>query len=225
MPHGRRHWWEYDVSDEFGVQRGTGKHTGVDYRIPEGTPIEAGGPGRVTRVAYDEIGGHQVKVRYASGSEGWFAHLLSVFVHEGDQVDPMTPIGLSGATGTVTGAHLHFEQRDPWGNLIDPRTPQAHAYITSRATPGRGGMHVPSDPPEVGSSVTGPRLGAGGARPEGAQGDFDRAELLNPFQPIADAIDRFGEDVGRGARTAAVSAVLVGVVVVLGYSGIRRTIG
>ncbi len=218
--------FEYPVTEPFGVFGPFGeKHTGVDLGLPAGTPVPAEGSGTVESVFADAYGGKQVKIKYASGAEGWFAHLLSVFVQPGQHVDPNTEIALSGASGRVTGPHLHFEERDPWGTLIDPMTPQAHTYI--------GG--IADSPPQKDNRGFIPkfelpvptRKGSGYQTPE-VKANVDAGKTTSGGAPInldvAGAITGLGDAIGTGARTFAVAGVVIGVVLVLGYSGVKRTL-
>jgi murein DD-endopeptidase MepM/ murein hydrolase activator NlpD len=78
-----------------------------------GTVVEAGWGGSY---------GNQVVIKMNDGTYTQYGHLSSVGVSVGQQVTPGQQIGLSGATGNVTGAHLHFEARTSpeYGSDIDP---------------------------------------------------------------------------------------------------------
>lgn len=78
-----------------------------------GTVVEAGWGG-----AY----GNHVVIKMHDGTYTQYGHLSSVGVSVGQQVTPGQQIGVSGATGNVTGAHLHFEARTTaeYGSDIDP---------------------------------------------------------------------------------------------------------
>jgi murein DD-endopeptidase MepM/ murein hydrolase activator NlpD len=104
-------------------------HDGVDIAVGVGTPVQAGMAGRVTFAAADGDGplcnqgyrGYGLAVMVDNG-EGWqalYAHLSGIDVQEGQAVEPETVIGLSGDTGCVSGAHLHFGLRHD-GELVDP---------------------------------------------------------------------------------------------------------
>lgn len=95
-------------------------HTGVDIAYSEGTPIVAAADGVVVTTAYQPLGyGNYVFIRHGFGFYTRYAHLMRVYVHEGERVKQGQEIGLLGTTGLSTGPHLHFEV---WlGNqVIDP---------------------------------------------------------------------------------------------------------
>lgn len=97
---------------QFG-QRG---HNGIDYGLPSGTPVRAAADGVI------EFEGWGQKLSLAGApagiyvmiehSEGWtgYAHLNRTIVDKGQKVTKGQIVGYSGASGTVTGAHLHFER-------------------------------------------------------------------------------------------------------------------
>ncbi|MEV6106218.1 transglycosylase family protein [Streptomyces sp. NPDC051940] len=103
----------------------SGYHTGVDFTASSGTPVKAVGAGTVVKAGYGADGGaygNAVVIRHADGRYSQYAHLSSVAVQEGQSVTAGQQIGLSGATGNVTGPHLHFEIRTTpdYGSDIDP---------------------------------------------------------------------------------------------------------
>ncbi|WP_333608115.1 peptidoglycan DD-metalloendopeptidase family protein [Arsukibacterium sp.] len=84
-------------------------HNGVDYVAPVGTPIMAAGDGRVTHSAYNNVNGHYVFIQHANNIVTKYLHLSRRDVKAGDRVRQSQTIGRLGATGRVTGAHLHYE--------------------------------------------------------------------------------------------------------------------
>ncbi|MFI8190186.1 M23 family metallopeptidase [Streptomyces sp. NPDC085946] len=100
----------------------SGSHTGVDFHAASGTPVQAVGMGTVVEAGWGGAYGNQVVIRMNDGTYTQYGHLSSVGVTVGQQVVPGQRIGLSGATGNVTGAHLHFEARTSaeYGSDIDP---------------------------------------------------------------------------------------------------------
>lgn len=95
-------------------------HTGVDIAYSEGTRIVAAANGVVVTTAYQPLGyGNYVFIRHQFGFYTRYAHLMRIYVHEGERVKQGQTIGLLGTTGLSTGPHLHFEV---WlGNqVIDP---------------------------------------------------------------------------------------------------------
>lgn len=88
------------------------KHSGVDFRVPVGTTINASCPGIVVRDEYHEGMGNVVGTRYGN-IVILYAHLSKPLVKLGQKVKIGDLIGLSGDTGKhCTHAHLHFEIRD-----------------------------------------------------------------------------------------------------------------
>ncbi|MFJ3674017.1 M23 family metallopeptidase [Streptomyces sp. NPDC090106] len=100
----------------------TGHHTGIDLAVPVGTPVAAVLPGLVLMASTDASYGHYVLIRHAENEYTLYAHLSRLDVQRGATVTAGQRIGLSGATGNVTGPHLHFEVRaEPvFGSDIDP---------------------------------------------------------------------------------------------------------
>ncbi|MCB8906135.1 MULTISPECIES: LysM peptidoglycan-binding domain-containing M23 family metallopeptidase [unclassified Streptomyces] len=100
----------------------SGYHTGVDFMASTGTTIVAVGPGTVYSAGDGGAYGNQVVIQHADGTFSQYAHLSSISVSAGQTVSGGEQIGLSGATGNVTGPHLHFEIRTgpDYGSDIDP---------------------------------------------------------------------------------------------------------
>jgi murein DD-endopeptidase MepM/ murein hydrolase activator NlpD len=100
-----------------------GYHTGVDYAVPEGTPVLAVADGKIENASWGSAYGTQL-VQKLDG--GWFiyAHLSKALVKAGDKVVAGQVIGKSGNTGNSTGPHLHVELRNNirWssGTDLDP---------------------------------------------------------------------------------------------------------
>ncbi|MGD6744666.1 murein hydrolase activator EnvC family protein [Streptomyces sp. BH106] len=97
-------------------------HTGQDFAVPTGTPVRAVGAGTVEYVGCGDGFGNQVVLRHADGYYTQYAHLSRIGVSTGDHLDAGEVLGLSGATGNVSGPHLHFEVRitPQFGSAIDP---------------------------------------------------------------------------------------------------------
>ena len=100
-------------------------HNGVDYGCPTGTPVVSIGEGVVESVSFDDRNGNYVVISGIGIHEGYswsYAHLSKVTVKktttnskkvkEKTKVKTGEKIGLSGATGQVTGPHLHFVIRN-----------------------------------------------------------------------------------------------------------------
>ena len=100
----------------------SGSHTGIDFHASSGTPVHAVGLGTVVEAGWGGAYGNQVVIRMNDGTYTQYGHLSSIGVSVGQKVAPGQQIALSGATGNVTGAHLHFEARTgaEYGSDIDP---------------------------------------------------------------------------------------------------------
>ncbi|MFI8090448.1 M23 family metallopeptidase [Streptomyces sp. NPDC086080] len=100
----------------------SGSHTGVDFHAASGTPVQSVGIGTVVEAGWGGAYGNQVVIRMNDGTYTQYGHLSSIAVSVGQQVAAGQQIGLSGATGNVTGAHLHFEARtgSDYGSDLDP---------------------------------------------------------------------------------------------------------
>jgi murein DD-endopeptidase MepM/ murein hydrolase activator NlpD len=85
-----------------------GIHQGLDFRAAPGTPVKAANHGRVAiaRKLYYE--GGCVALDHGDGLFSLYMHLSAFSVREGDRVERGQEVGRSGATGRVTGPHLHF---------------------------------------------------------------------------------------------------------------------
>ena len=126
------------VSSFFGVvsplvPRG---HHGIDFIAKTGTPVLASADGAVVSSTDLDAGGAKygktIIVAHANGFNSVYAHLDRRLVAEGDIVKAGQLIGLSGATGKVTGPHLHFEVRNG-GQSVNPET--MLAGLARNATP------------------------------------------------------------------------------------------
>ncbi|WLW50673.1 M23 family metallopeptidase [Streptomyces sp. YU58] len=107
----------------------SGYHTGVDFVVPTGTSLKAVGAGTVVSAGWGGAYGNQVVIRLTDGHYAQYAHLSSLSVSAGQTVTEGQQVGLSGATGNVTGPHLHFEIRTTpdYGSDVDPV-----AYLRSK---------------------------------------------------------------------------------------------
>ncbi|MCP9205629.1 M23 family metallopeptidase [Streptomyces sp. NEAU-Y11] len=100
----------------------SGSHTGIDFHAASGTSVHAVGSGEVVEAGWGGSYGNNIVIKMKDGTYTQYGHLSSLNVSVGQQVTPGQQIGLSGATGNVTGPHLHFEARTgaDYGSDIDP---------------------------------------------------------------------------------------------------------
>ena len=117
-----------------------GYHTGVDLSASTGTKVMSVTSGRVVEASgggrYGGAYGNHVVVK-TGGREFLYAHLNSIAVSRGDQVNEGQRLGKSGNTGRSFGPHLHFEVRKGpfnYGDDVDPMP-----YLKGRGALGEGG--------------------------------------------------------------------------------------
>lgn len=84
-------------------------HCGVDLAVDTGTPILAFAAGTVDYIGESDIYGQYLQLRHANGVTSFYAHCSKLLVQQGQTVAAGEKVAESGATGRVTGPHLHFE--------------------------------------------------------------------------------------------------------------------
>jgi murein DD-endopeptidase MepM/ murein hydrolase activator NlpD len=94
-------------------------HGGADLLSPAGTPIHAPNAGRVVLARDTYFSGNTVIIDHGLGLFSMLAHMSVIEAHEGDSVKRDEVVGLVGATGRVTGPHLHWAVRAS-GARVDP---------------------------------------------------------------------------------------------------------
>lgn len=105
----------YRVTSGFGVRvhpvTGQRKqHNGIDLSLsPHGGPVLAMAQGVVTTASPTGSAGNLVVIDHGLGLQSKYMHLARIDVSVGQQVPVGHPLGLEGATGRVTGPHLHWE--------------------------------------------------------------------------------------------------------------------
>lgn len=101
------------ITTEFGMVRYVNgkpnpRHDGVDIDVGTGTPIKAAQNGRVLFADFVKLTGNTVIIEHGCGLKTWYQHMDTINVKADDQVKTGDVIGTVGATGFVTGPHLHF---------------------------------------------------------------------------------------------------------------------
>lgn len=89
----------------------TSRHMGTDYAGAVGTPVRAANRGIVRLIGAFYLGGNVIYLDHGEGIVTAYLHLSKQMVAVGDTVQQGDIIGLVGATGRVTGPHLHFIAR------------------------------------------------------------------------------------------------------------------
>lgn len=100
-------------SSAFGLRRffndqERNPHSGIDIAAPTGTQITAPAAGKVVLTGDFYFNGKSVFIDHGQGLISMLCHMSEIDVNEGDMVNANDPIGLVGATGRVTGPHLHW---------------------------------------------------------------------------------------------------------------------
>ncbi len=115
------------ITSGYGMRRHpilgyTKMHTGIDFAAPRGTPIRAAGSGVVVHAGWRGGYGRTVIIKHDNGYETLYAHQSRIArgIRKGIRVRQGQVIGYLGATGRVTGPHLHYEVRRN-GKRINPR--------------------------------------------------------------------------------------------------------
>ena len=112
----------YHLTAGFGESSGlwANTHTGLDFAAPTGTPVVSVANGTVRSADYSGAYGNRIVIGLEDGTEIWYCHLSAFNASVGEEVTGGEQIGLVGATGNVTGPHLHLEVRPGAGDPVDP---------------------------------------------------------------------------------------------------------
>jgi murein DD-endopeptidase MepM/ murein hydrolase activator NlpD len=114
----------FTATDSFGTRRMfngelASIHRGTDFHAPSGTPVLAANDGEVMIARGMFYEGNLVVIDHGAQFSTLYMHLSRIEVKVGERVKKGQRLGLSGATGRVTGPHLHLAAR--WqGEYVDP---------------------------------------------------------------------------------------------------------
>ena len=112
------------TSSPFGLRRffngeERNPHSGLDFAVSRGTPVQAPADGVVTIVADYFFNGKTVFIDHGQGFITMYCHLDQILVKKGQEIRRGEVLGKVGATGRATGPHLHFNVSLN-GNRVDP---------------------------------------------------------------------------------------------------------
>ncbi|MCQ9627379.1 MAG: peptidoglycan DD-metalloendopeptidase family protein [Cetobacterium somerae] len=96
-------------------------HAGVDLKAKTGTKVVSAREGVVSFAGRASGYGKLIIIKHSDGYETRYAHLSQIDVKKGQKISQNQHIALSGATGRVSGPHLHFEIRKN-GKIENPLT-------------------------------------------------------------------------------------------------------
>jgi murein DD-endopeptidase MepM/ murein hydrolase activator NlpD len=114
----------FRFTSKFGPRRdpktgGRRMHKGVDFAARSGTPLYSTADGVVTHASWSSGYGRLVKIQHEFGIETRYAHMSKLRAKVGQRVSRGDHIGDMGASGRVTGVHLHYEIR-VGGKAVNP---------------------------------------------------------------------------------------------------------
>lgn len=123
----------YGTPPPQGMHYATGKHSGIDMVAMDGKEVYAIERGTVIRSRYDGNGwGNYIVVQQSDGFYAIYCHLQKRNVTEGKFVKEGQALGIEGATGNVTGRHLHLELRKNYGDKYSTVNPADYLGIKNK---------------------------------------------------------------------------------------------
>ncbi len=116
-------------------------HKGIDFTAPEGTPIQATGDGKVSKISKKKRSGYgySVTIDHGYGYETLYAHMKDIMVKKGQKVKKGQQIGTVGNTGLSTAPHCHYEVRkngksvNPIDYVMDGLSPEEYKALVERS--------------------------------------------------------------------------------------------
>jgi murein DD-endopeptidase MepM/ murein hydrolase activator NlpD len=111
-----------------------GFHAGVDLTASMGTPVYAAADGIVSAAQFANRYGRAILIDHGHGMATLYAHLSNFEIVPGEEVRRGQLIGHSGASGRVSGPHLHFEVRQG-GNPVNPSHYLSKSTVLAQSRP------------------------------------------------------------------------------------------
>lgn len=199
-------------------------HTGTDFRAPFGTPVYAAAAG-VARRALNGGGGYGIVIDHGDGTSTEYWHLSARSIgSQPVQVAQGQRIGSSGASGIVTGPHLHFEVKYG-GRTVDPMTALGGGTGNPTPLPGERRIAIEGRPNPVDKNPD-------GSCPPGYEKHWDdlseRCWLVDEptpnFGPWDVAADLPGWMAEEGLKVL-LNVAVVGGALLVGWGGLKKVIG
>ena len=111
-----------------------GFHAGVDLTASMGTPVYAAADGIISAAQFANRYGRAILIDHGHGTTTLYAHLSNFEIVPGEEVRRGQLIGHSGASGRVSGPHLHFEVRQG-GNPVNPAHYLSKSTVLAQSRP------------------------------------------------------------------------------------------